>query len=397
MDKTARLKCKLVAILFVAVVLLVLLPGCAPEDKRLDFEKIWPSEWQVYDIYRLDTNADNQKDWVILYNFDPKEKSAFTPVGGYIYHARGEPPIVYPYELSAPGWGTFLGEGKSSIELQEILLDAGGTKPKVVYKSVNSDGITTRVAIFQWQDHAKSELVAPDDNAETGQWYRCLGKFEGEAGVKLDPTQVTVWEPKNDRSQLAIRKIYYPQAGSYMVGDDLKDPSQQCLDFAYGQPQNVDTSPYPDKVLMAFYRNFTTEEAFSFLTEEAQKSLRNPLPDSQWAQIAPWPRTAVTGICVKSLNYNPSEEEKAKADLILKHEQAIQAQATANTGATTCECPEPACTCPSTATIEIASEPVPVTAEVEYELQGQKERRKLLWRFVKIKNVWRIAEVAVIK
>jgi hypothetical protein len=207
--------------------------------------------------------------------------------------------------------------------------------------------------------------------------------------------RVRVWERTNERSQLAIRKTYLPQEGSYMVNKELIGPSQVCLDFAYGQPQNVDASPYPEKVLMAFYRNFTTEDAYSFLTQDAQAKLRNPPSGSEWAKIAPWPRLSITDACVKELIYNPATETQVQAEMVAQAEQTRDALATAEAIATRCACPQAECTCLPTPTAETKSAPVWVTARVEYQLENQKEQLWLQWGLVKVKNSWRIDQVVV--
>ncbi len=374
-------------------IVVTLLSGCAPEDKRLDFKQVLPEEWSHYETYRLDTNANGQKEWVILYNFDKKEKAAFSPVGGVVYHAeRGRPAVIYPYPLKAPGW-EFLGTGKSSIGLKEVLTGAAG--PELVFKSVDSAGTTTRVVLFHWQDHVTDPTLPPVANAETGQWYDCIGKFDGAAGVRLERDRVTVWKPAEDRSQLAIRRVYLPVQGSYMQEQTLIEPGEVCLDFAYGQPQNVDKSPYPEKVLMAFYHNFITDQAYQYLTKDAQKAMRNRA--GNWANIAPWPRATVTGICVKELNYNPDAETVVEAERQMQALAAVSVQATTDALATRQACPQPDTTCAPTNTPEIVSEPVLVIARVEYHLENQKQEMRLGWKLVKINNsMWRIDQVSVL-
>jgi hypothetical protein len=180
-----------------------------------------------------------------------------------------------------------------------------------------------------------------------------------------------------------------------MVDKEPVGPSQVCLDFAYGQPQSVDTSPYPEKVLMAFYQNFTTENAYQYLTQAAQNKLRNQA--GEWAKIAPWPRISVTSVCIKELNYDPAAEAQVQAEMIVQAEQTRDAMATADANATRCACPEPDCTCPPTPTSEATSPPVWVTARVEYGLESERQQLRLQWGLVKVKNSWRIDQVAVIQ
>lgn len=365
-----------------------MLPACAPEDKRLDLASLLPAKWSPYTTLRLDANADGKKDWVILYTYDEKDKGAFTPVGGVVYHAdRGEPPVVFPYPLVAPGWA-YLGEGKSTIGMQDVISSLTG--PELVFQSVNSDNITNRIVMFSWKDQAPNKLLPPSADPAMGQWYHCVGKFSADGGIKLEANRVTTWERTQERSQLAIRRVYQSQQGGYLSNDQLVAPIQSCLDFAYDQPKDVNQSPYPEKILMAFYQNFTSDAAFSFMTDEAKANLRSGY--GFWKNVAPWPRTAVTGVCVKELNYNPDEATQAEAAMLIQAQQEQIAQATA-AAAGVCNCPQPQCTCAPTPTQPIVSPPVWVVARVEYSLQNQTQEIKLQWGLVKINGVWRISQV----
>jgi hypothetical protein len=224
-----------------------------------------------------------------------------------------------------------------------------------------------------------------------GQWYHCVGQFHGDAGVKLEANRVRVWERTAERSQLAVRKTYSPKQGSYMSGKQLIEPDQVCLDFAYGQPKEVDKSPYPEKVLMAFYHNFTGEEALNFLTESAKEKLSTEL--NEWGDIAPWPRTSVTSLCVKELNYDPGAEVQAQITMVAQAEATHVAQATAEAVATLTACPSPECTCPPTPAETQVSPPVWVTTRVEYRLANESRTMRLTWGLVKVNGVWRIDQV----
>ncbi|MBN1937322.1 MAG: hypothetical protein JW934_21875 [Anaerolineae bacterium] len=394
MGKPLKFRLCLVA-LFVGVALI--LPGCAPEDKRLDLETILPAAWKPYATYRLDTNADNQKDWAILYTYDQLATDAFTPVGGVIYHVysfanQDKAPVVFPYPLTVPGW-PYLGEGKSTIELKEVLQNSAG--PEVVYQGTNSEGLLTRLALFTWQNHAPSPVLPPEADPTTGQWYHCVGKFDTDARINLEAERVTVWERTNERSQLAIRKIYRPQEGSYMQGDASIAPTQVCLDFAYGQPQDIARSPYPEKILMAFFANLTNEQTvYQFLTKEAADNLR--AQKDAWGRITPWPRASLTDICVKELRYAPSQEATVQQQMVILAEKTRDAQKVLATAPATCpNCPEPECTCPPTPTPEPISGPVWVASTVEYTLIDQTRTMYIQWGLVKVNDVWRINQVVV--
>ncbi len=394
MSKSMKLGFGLSA-LFIAIAFI--LAGCRPEDKRLDLETILPAAWKPYATYRLDTDADNQKEWVILYTYDQQVKDAFSPVGGVIYHVfhfanQDKAPVVFPYPLTAPGW-PYLGEGKSSIELKEVLQGSSG--PEVIYQSTDSEGLVTRLALFTWKDRAPSPVLPPEADPTTGQWYHCVGKFSADARISLEAERVTVWGRTDERSQLAVRSIYRPQEGSYMQGDDLIAPVQTCLDFAYGQPKDILRSPYPEKILMAFLSNLKNEQAvYQFLTKQAADDLR--AQKGTWGKITPWPRAALTDICVKELRYAPSQEAAVQQQMVILAEQTRDAQKVVAVTPETClPCPQPECTCPPTPTPEPISAPVWVTSVVEYTLIDQTKTLYIQWGLVKVNDVWRINQVVV--
>lgn len=394
MDKSMKLQLWLLALLVAATFTLA---GCAPEDKRLDLETILPAAWKPYATYRLDTDADNQKEWVILYTYDQQAKDAFSPVGGVIYHVfsfanQDKAPVVFPYPLTVPGW-PYLGEGKSTIELKEVLNGSAG--PEVVYQGTNSEGLLTRLALFTWQDHAPSPVLPPEADPTTGQWYHCVGKFDTDARISLEAERVTVWERTDERSQLAVRKVYRPQEGSYMRGEELVAPIQTCLDFAYGQPKDILKTPYPEKILMAFFANLTNDQAvYQFLTQTAADDLR--IQRDAWGKITPWPRLSLTGICVKELRYAPDQEAAVQQQMVIVAEKTRDAQKVLEVTPAPCSnCPQPECTCPPTPTLEPISDPVWVTSAVEYTLIDQTKTMYIQWGLVKVNDVWRINQVVV--
>ncbi len=394
MDQSTKLKHSLLAWL---IGIVCLLSGCAPEDKRLDLTTILPATWKPYATYRLDTNADNQKDWVILYTYDELTKDAFTPVGGVVYHVfsfvnQDKAPVVYPYPLVVPGW-PYLGEGKSSIELKEVLQGSPG--PELIYRSVNSDGLLTRLALFTWKNNAPNPVLPPEADPTTGQWYHCVGKFSTDTRIALEVERVTVWERSDERSQLALRKTYKPQDGSYLQGNELIAPVQTCIDFAFGQPQDVARSPYPEKILMAFFTNLKNDQIISqFMTQAAMNGLRGQQGD--WGKITPWPRTSLTDICVKELRYAPDQEIAVQQQMVAQAEKTREAQKILAATPDYCpNCPQPECTCPPTPTVEPMSEPVVVKSLVEYTLIDQVKTVYAEWQLVKVNNVWRINHVIV--
>jgi hypothetical protein len=316
--------------------------GCAREEtrKELDFRFALPESWEVDDVLRIDTDQDNDNEWVILYAYDNPGNKSFAPIRGAIYDiARREPklPIVYPYQLQAPGW-TFLGEGmgKVSVRIENVVTVAPpGTQEdagELVVENMGPDGFTNRVSIYRWQDNVPDDLrkrtdpheilLVPGQPLSSGEWYECIGMFAGTLKVVLETDRVTVVDLLNDRSQLAKVSTYRANAalnGYLDASYQLAQPSAVCIDFAHGMPENVAESPYPEKIVMAYQKTFSQDPLTSgtYLTEDAQKSLGSDL----WTLFGPSTRDA----CIKQISYGPAEETESE----------IQSFGTANEQTTT--------------------------------------------------------------
>jgi len=373
------------AILLISGVLL--LPGCAGEEepKKLDFGITLPASWKIVSVARLDTNGDKENDWVILYSFDQPGHKAFTPVRCAVYHIyRREPklPIIYPYHLAAPNW-TYLGEGaeRTSVGVQDIVtrihLDptsAQSAPQEVIVQSTNADGFVNRVSIFQWRDSVHNKLADPNEvlfvpgeNRASGQWYQCIGLFEGTIRVDVQTDRVAVWDRLNDRSQLARVNTYVPTGGpgGYLSEDNqLAAPVSSCVDFAFGMPADVFQSPYPEKIVLAFQKQFRSESGSDskFLTEDARKRRKN---EANWRIFAQPDSDTVQAICVKRLSYNPATETKTE----------IQAFAQGSGEATTV-----------------------VEAWAEYEIADEGTKKLgIEWELIRKDNVWKIDNIRSVR
>ena len=109
------------------------------------------------------------------------------------------------------------------------------------------------------------------------QGYDLLGTFRGTGGV--NPTgggRVQVLDRGFfDRSQIAIRRVYTPDAtGSYLQpGDGLYPPKETSLAFTFGQPITITDLYYPEKAVLAFYLNLGQNDkaAQGYLSDMAKK------------------------------------------------------------------------------------------------------------------------------
>jgi hypothetical protein len=372
-------------------------------EEQLSFQFALPSGWHVINadptgiVPRLDTNGDGELEWVILYSFDVPGNQTFTPIRCAIYHAvRREPrwPIIYPYHLQAPGW-TYLGEGagRVSVHVDDVLTDIEpddeypeGTyfaPDEVIVEAKSPAGQTTRVSIFQWRNTVvppeyrsridpQEHIVLPSEPPGfNSQWYQCVGLFEGTVDVQVQPNRVTVRDRINDRSQLALVKTYEPSAasGGYLYGGrDLVEPISSCIDFAFGLPEDVAQSPYPEKIVMAFHRQYIeqpVEYGSAFLTEHAKTRRAN---DPEWNLFTPSRAPVIERVCVKSLRYGSELEAEVES-----FETSVDRQ-------------------------DAGEEPPPIVTRVEtwaeYAAPGyDTERTRVIWELIRVDNHWQINDI----
>jgi len=311
---------------------LLLLPACGRPAARqeLDFNAVLADGWHIARVDRLDADDDEELEWVILYTYDEPDNAAFAPIQCAIYDlVRREPrlPIVYPYHLRAPGW-TYLGEGvdRTKVTADDVvtnLVAPTGTQlatSEVIVTSKDADGFVRRVSIFQWRDNVQNKHIDPQEvvilpnlTGQKGQWYECIGFFEGSQ-IEVSKDTVTVRDRVNDRSQLARVKTYRPSGTrGYLLPDNtLKGPSSSCLDFAYNKPENLIESPYPEKIVLAFQKQFMEESDYGarYLSARAQQARK----DGRTGNWRLFQQKQVDRICVSQIEYDSQSEAQAQAE-----------------------------------------------------------------------------------
>ena len=332
------------------------LSGCEERQEnedQLSFQFVMPEGWQVVNrdhtgrVTRVDTNGDQEEEWILLYSFDTPGNAVFTPIGGAIYHTiRREPrlPIIYPYHLQTPGGG-YLGEGinRVTVRVEDVvtniepddtyLPDTYFAPQEVIVESRDVDGRITRVAIFQWRNTVPPEhrkrtdpqewLVIPGHRPElNSQWYHCIGVFDGTLRVEVGQNQVAVWERSSDRSQITHVNTYKltGTAAQPNLPNGYLDPNHQliapassCLDLGFGLPPDVSQSPYPEKIVMAFHERLLSEEnsyGDEFLTSSA---LEKRPSHTAWRLFAPPGQHLLQAPCIKEVRYEPPAETSSQA------------------------------------------------------------------------------------
>jgi len=252
-------------LLLVVVVFLCLLAACSGPDESedtsayLNFADILPADWQYVDTHRLDTNRDDEKEWVVMYRFDllTGTERRDGPIAAVVYQPDDrKPPCVIPYEL-LPQDGSYLCECKCTPTMENVLSGLEGDE--LVVRD-DCDEEITRLAIFYWDPSAEEE-------------YLPKGHFSGDR-ITSSPNEVTVDRRLPDRAQLAIRQTCYPDEENktyyWLEGQDTVVCEKYEYIFYDGEPEDVMLSPYPEKVVLAFYNHYTDgdKDVSQYFTED---------------------------------------------------------------------------------------------------------------------------------
>jgi hypothetical protein len=299
------------------IVLSLVVAGCGPvealrsPDKRLDFTKILPETQRPQEVQLLDADGDGKDEWIVFYKFDLVNGTTgykFSPIGAAVYNDdHGDPPVVFPYELHPPG-RRYLGEQNCMAEMKDLI--ATTEEPELLVKCFAEEELVVDLGVFQWYDEDKNDLSNPPQEGRQG--YRCLGFFHGSGGITLDGPRVIVKERTQDRSQLSKKKVYVydvRQSSYFQQGErELWPPAEAGVEFTFGVPEDVTQSPYPEKVVLAFYlalgQNKTLAEAY--LSEDSE--LKNAVGSDSFGTEASGDQ--IQKVLVKSVEYTPDPQKE---------------------------------------------------------------------------------------
>jgi len=224
-----------------------------------DFSGLMPKGWAFISQTPLDTDGVAPIECVVLYRFDTqtKEGQKITPVGGVVYRQdHGKPRWIYPHPLTPPG-NFYLGERQVSARADNVL--SGSPEPELVIEDRDAGGTVVQVSLFGWRDSKTDQPdVEPSFNPDMMS-YKPLGLFQGDGGVTVEKDKVTsLVRRKDTRSQLADRKIYLPRADKknyygQSITESLTAAETDVTSLAMGDDPTA--SPYPEKTVLAFYRD----------------------------------------------------------------------------------------------------------------------------------------------
>lgn len=215
-----------------------------------------PDYWEHVRTYRLDTNRDARPEWVVLYRFDlpAQAEHGGSPIAGVVYQSDDKSPSsLVSYELR-PQDGGYLCECECTVAMEDVLSGLSG--PELVVRD-RCDGDITRLSIFYWDPGGK---------------YLAKGHFSGSR-VEIESDQVMVDQRLPHRAQFVLRQVYRPDDGETYYGPFgqgiLVMPGEYELAFYHEEPRDVMRSPYPEKVVLAFYNRYTkVEQAADYFTRE---------------------------------------------------------------------------------------------------------------------------------
>jgi hypothetical protein len=252
-------------------------------NRVVNFVRIFPKQDRVEEVLYVDTDADDQEEWVVFYQFDLTDGRS--PYAGTVYDFdRGDPPVVFPYQLMPPD-RNYLSEGVVRLDLKDIVtVGVPQEEPELlVYGSIPSNeeaggNTDTDLNIFRHIPNS-FDWELPRDAPQ--RRYQAIGAFRGDGGVSIDleTKQVTVINREDyDRSQIAVRTVYAldENRGTYMSAanpEELGAPVSSEVVFASGIPPDVLNTPFPEKLILGFYAMLPeqnpTVEPRKFLTGEA--------------------------------------------------------------------------------------------------------------------------------
>jgi hypothetical protein len=239
-------------------------------NRVVDFFPTFPDRYKVQEVENVDTDGDGQKEWVVLYRFDLT--GGRSPYAGAIYDSdRGDPPVIFPYRLVPPD-RDYLSDNAISLQLND-LVKLGETKPvPEVFITGNAGGINTDLTIFRYVPNSLPWEFPRDEPRR----YQVIGSFRGDGGVRYNAAGKTVTVLNRggyDRSQLAVQNVYRldEARGTFMSAADPKElgaPASSQVVFAFGMPSDILETPYPEKLVLGFYKALAQKQSSTIKPED---------------------------------------------------------------------------------------------------------------------------------
>jgi hypothetical protein len=267
------------------------------DDKTIYLGDLVPGLYDLDYISRVDTDGESEaipQEWLAFYQYDVSTSQAGNttgPFGAAIYdYDTCRPPAILSYEL-VPVSYDYLGQDAVWQSVENIIpyadpVSAGRDRPELIING-STRGVVTDLNVFRKTGVALDcfqlqqwRVVHPGEAFPNPFRYENIGSFRGNYRVDRNQATITVVDRSPfERSQIAIRRQYRPENGSYFRPGTqvLLDPVEYGLTFGPGQPSQVPQVYYPEKAVLAFYLNLTKdkaqlEAAKTYLSPGAQKA-----------------------------------------------------------------------------------------------------------------------------
>ncbi len=284
----------------------------------IDFDQFMPAGQQVRLVKEEDVDGDGQLEYLVFYQFDLSDGR--NPYAGAVYdYDRGDPPVIFPYRLLPPD-RDYLSEQDVICQFNDIITTGEETQPaKEIFVYGRAGGLDTNLTIFR---HFPNSLPWEYPRDEPRR-YRPIGNFRGDGGVKFDDStyNVTVINRTFDRSQLAVKTVYAldKKRDTYMSPSDpsqLSAPISSEVTFAFGMPDDILDTPFPEKIVLGFYRTMLESSppisSSQFLTGEAlivyNQLAEDPAKWSYFGIDGVTARNSITNLKVTEIKYSPEVE-----------------------------------------------------------------------------------------
>jgi hypothetical protein len=307
----------------------------------VDFFSIYPTQQRVEIVYYEDTDGDEEKEWVVFYQFDLTNVGS--PYAGTVYdYDRGNPPVVFPYQLAPPD-RNYLSEGVARLELVDVVTvgEVEEEPELMVYGQMPTPEQEQRDTEFTFDTDLNIFRNIPNSfpwefPRDDPRRYQVIGTFRGDGGVAFDSKTKTVTVINRedfDRSQLSVQTVYAldENRGTYMSvtnPEQLSAPIASTVSFAYGMPSDVLDTPYPEKLVLGFYEMLAAKEPMvpprDFLTGQALIEFDNNNLSYFGFGNASGTMTSVDAVTVTQLSYAPQTEQIGASTTVLGEEPNFQ-------------------------------------------------------------------------
>ncbi len=297
--------------------MVLMLTGCsepeAPPENTINLAMDVLTGTKVLDVLRVDTDSDGALEWLVFYRFDQVGDRG--PVAAVIYDVvrNGPFPVIYPYRLRTPN-EAYLALASPRAMMVDVLDEVNGPQRRELLLYTKTD------MAFYAVDAAAIGVASDDPSA-----YRCIGFFRSDTEVGFDPETrlaTVVSQAGYERSQLVTKHYYRPEADGFFITGTftLVPPAASRIEFPSGIPETILETPYPEKIVLAFYQTFGKTNPKptidQYLTAQAGDDMAHGrlwygLPSNlSLAQLR--------NVAVKELSYYPTQDSSTSTVVVVK-------------------------------------------------------------------------------